>query len=179
MPRPDLLPGLSGDKPWHVDKWTARHQMIASLHVAGYNNIEIAAALQISPTHVTNILSDPRAKVVVEELCSQVADRVLDVRARLELYSNEVLTDLVDTFRTTKSEEIKTRLGFGLLDRAGYKPHSGEDSRSGEEPGALTEEVVNRLTEGLEESNNIGTQYKAVGPQDVTDLTQGGKDNAA
>lgn len=149
----DLLPGLSGDKAWSPDKWTPRHRIVVALHLGGDKNREIAEKLGLSEGRVSIILNDPRAVHEIERMSRQVADRTVDTHLRLRLYANEALDEIVEELRTSRSEKIRQKAAFGLLDRAGFTPIKGEKEESAP---LLPSEVVERMEATTKEI----TQYR-------------------
>jgi len=155
---------MNGDKAWSPDKWNPRHRLIVALHLAGDKNKEIARKLKLSQSHVSLILSDPRAIYEIENLAQSVADRTVDTALRLKLYANEALDEIVEEIRTSRNEKVRQTAAFGLLDRAGYTPV--REVR--EEPAPLLpEDVVQRMEETTRELTEYREVYKKLKPQEA------------
>jgi transposase len=159
----DLLPTMNGDKAWSPEKWNPRHRLIVALHLAGDKNKEIAKKLKLSQSHISLILSDPRAVYEIENLAQSVADRTVDTALRLKLYANEALDEIVEELRTSRNEKVRQTAAFGLLDRAGYTPVR---ENSEEAPPTLPEDVVARMEETTRELVEYEGSYREVEPKE-------------
>lgn len=105
-----------------VDEWTPRHDLVALLKAIGHRNYEIAEKLDYDPAYVSRILADPRAKLRISELATQVADNAIDVGAKLKLLANEAVDVAANAMRMDVEAHGATvvKAAFGILDRAGY-----------------------------------------------------------
>jgi len=153
---------MNGDKAWSPDKWNPRHRLIVALHLAGDKNKEIARKLKLSQSHISLILSDPRAIYEIEHLAQSVADRTVDTALRLKLYANEALDEIVEEIRTSRNEKVRQTAAFGLLDRAGYTPLR---INIDEAPPTLPEDVVQRMEETTRELVEYKGSYREVKPK--------------
>lgn len=159
----DLLPGLQGDEYWSPDKWSPRHRIVVALHLAGDKNKEIAEKLDLSESRVSIILNDPRAVHEVQRMSAQVADRTLDTHLRLKLYANEALDEIVEELRSSRSEKIRQKAAFGVLDRAGFTPIKTDGE--GQQAPELPQEVVDRMEAATKEIIQYEGAYENVEPQ--------------
>ncbi len=160
----DLLPQLSGDKTWSPDSWSPRHRLIVALHLGGDKNGEIADKLDVSLSHVSVILNDPRAVYEIENLAQSVADRTVDTALRIRLYANEALDEIVEELRGSRNEKVRQTAAFGLLDRAGYTPVRDQTE---EVPPMLPQEVVDRMEETTKELVEYRGVYREVAPKET------------
>ncbi len=158
----DLLPTMNGDKAWSPEKWNPRHRLIVALHLAGDKNKEISQKLKVSESHVSLILSDPRAVYEIEHLAQSVADRTVDTALRIKLYANEALDEIVEELRTSRNEKVRQTAAFGLLDRAGYTPVR---ENTEEAAPTLPEDVVQRMEETTKELVEYKGVYREVEPK--------------
>jgi hypothetical protein len=153
MPRHDLYPTVMPEKSYQPDKWTARHRLICQLSTM-YKNREIAQMLNVSEGHVSVVLSDPRAHVDVQAAVVSISGNIVDLHDRIKAHAVEALDDVVYTLRNSKDEKLRTKIGFGLLDRAGYTPVQKHMSVAPELPAdmadrieAVTSELDNTVVE--------------------------------
>lgn len=159
----DLLPTMQGDKTWSPEKWSPRHRLIVALHLGGDKNKEIAEKLDVSESHVSIVLNDPRAVHEIERMSQTIADRTLDTALRLKLYANEALDEIVEEMRMARSEKVRQTAAFGILDRAGFTPVKSDGGTEG--PPELPAEVVDRMEAATKEIIQYEGQYKNVEPR--------------
>jgi len=57
-----------GKKPWHQDKFSARHVNVCMLRAAGFKNGEIASAMGANPATISWTLSHPYGKKIIHAL---------------------------------------------------------------------------------------------------------------
>lgn len=160
----DLLPQLNGDKTWSPDKWSPRHRLMVALHLGGDKNREIAEKLDVSLSHVSVVLNDPRALYDVERLAQNIADRTVDTALRIRLYANEALDEIVEELRTSRNEKVRQTAAFGLLDRAGYTPIRDVTEEAAP---MLPQEVVDRMEETTKELVEYRGVYREVEPKEL------------
>jgi hypothetical protein len=141
----------------HPRKFRARHRLVVAMHLAGFKNNEIAERLRFTKERVSQILSDPRAKLEIERLAPEVARNVADVHLKMQLVAPEMLDILIDQARTSVDEKVVQKAAFGLLDRAGYTPvHKVSISKAPN----LDPRVEGRLLDALRESETLEADYE-------------------
>lgn len=119
----DLAPEADKQKYWQPEVWSPRHALVARMHGAGLSNEEIALATGFTEGYVSRIICDDRAKPFAIEAVGRVADMAADLNTRLKLHATEALDEIVSTLRNPLVKpELRVKVGFGLLDRAGYTP---------------------------------------------------------
>lgn len=160
----DLLPLMEGDKAWSPEKWSPRHRLIVALHLSGDKNIEICEKLGVCESHVSLILSDPRAIYEAENMAQSVADRIVDTSLRIKLYANEALDEIMEELRTSRNEKVRQTAAFGILDRAGYT--AIRDVKEEVAP-LLPEEVATRMEEATKEILEYKGNYREVEPKEM------------
>lgn len=159
----DLLPALAPEKEYQPEKWSSLHRYIVLLEVAGKRPGEIAEITGLSNSRVSVILNDKRAELDRISLGSSLADRLVDLNAKLSLYAHEALEVIVDEMRDlTNRAELRVKAGFGILDRAGYTPSSKDESQP---PPQIPEEIATRMEVVSRELQEHEFRYRFVDPK--------------
>lgn len=136
------------------DKFCAKHVNMVMLRVAGFKVGEIAAACGHHISSVSQILHHPYSLKIQHALVVSRGTRVLDIRTKLDQYADEILDQIFELTQASKDLEAVTKVGFGLLDRAGY----GATQRVQQVPadrGLASEGTLSRLASALEESSVV------------------------
>lgn len=97
-----------------------RHINMCLLRAAGFKAGEIAGVMGLGLPAVANVLRCEYGKKVIRAVMYARGVRVLDIRTKLDEYASDILDQMYDL--TVQSQDLETvsRVGFGLLDRAGY-----------------------------------------------------------
>lgn len=159
MPRPDLLPAVAPQRSYQPEKWTAKHRMMARLSAVGYKNREIAKMLDLSESHVSVILSDPRAQIDIADAVENVSDNIIDLHTRMKAHAVEALDEIVDEVRHSKDEKVRQRAAFGILDRAGYTPIQKHMEVKPELPPNVADRVETAIREVSDEVHDAEYEY--------------------
>ena len=103
-------------------KFNPAHVQIVMLRVAGWRPHEIADLTGYDRFYVCVVLRHPYAKRLIQELLPSSVTAALDMQETLESYSKSIVHRLGNIALTTQDEQVAARVGFGILDRAGYTP---------------------------------------------------------
>lgn len=176
MPRPDLAPSVAPTKYWQPEVWTARHELVCDLHIAGYDNREIARKLEKSEGWVSVILSDSRAAEYVRRARMAMEQGLAqDIYGRLQALAPDAIAAIEDDVKmarqldegqslATKDRALRQKASFGVLASLGYGPISKNVPLSPSEvPPILLERSEHALAE-LREMRGMFT-YRA--PEEV------------
>lgn len=167
----DLLPHLSGERYYDPQKWSPRHKLCVALHMGGDRNTEVAQKLNCSTAWVSKTLGDIRATYEIEQLATTLADRTADTALRIKLYANEALDEIMDELRESRSEGIRQKAAFGILDRAGYTPSHVESDAA---PPLLPESVVDRMEAAAADLKEHEIVYAEVVPEELAEEEKDG-----
>lgn len=160
----DLLPQLNGTRYYDPDKWGVRHRICVALHMGGDRNKEIAERLGCSESWVSKTLGDARAVYEIAQLEKNLADRTMDTALRFKLYANEALDEIMEELRSCSDVRVRQKAAFGILDRAGYTPHSVDQ---GDAPPLLPAEVIDRMEQTTKELVQHRGVYQEVTPTEI------------
>lgn len=120
------IPRSRALRSWEPETLNETHLQIILLRAAGMRQTMIAKYLnaqmgtKLSDATVSICCNHPDAVYILSKLVSYAADNVADIRTRMEAYASEALETNVRIMRTSNDERLKARVGFDLLDRAGY-----------------------------------------------------------
>ena len=104
-------------------EFSATHWHMFAMRASGMRPGEIASALGYSPSRVSVILNDPRAKALVARMTGDVLrDFQLDVRDLIQSYTGEAVETVATLMRHAESEPVRLGAARDLLDRGGFKP---------------------------------------------------------
>lgn len=106
-------------KYWENLRLKPIHMQMLLMKAAGYTNNKIAETIHYDPSRVSVVVNHPDAQYLLSHLVSYQAERLLDVNARIQAHAGEALDTALMLMRTGK-EEVRERVSFKLLDRAGY-----------------------------------------------------------
>lgn len=142
--------------------WSPRANIICMLASSGMKGVEIAEALRISDQTVSNVLNDPRAAKVILEAQANASRNILDLNGRIKQHAEEALNEIVNALRTAEDPRLRVKVGFGLLDRAGYTPIQRHIVKTAP---TLPEGLVERVTETHAEITQIRREFQYTAPQ--------------
>lgn len=148
------IEGLGSDKYWVATKFSARHVNIVMLRVAGFKNIEIAQAMGTTPVTVCSIVNHPYGRKIINAMLAARGTRVLDIRTKLDYYADEILDHIYDLTAKSADLDVVSKVGFGLLDRAGYSV-THKVAHQAPLAASASESTLSRLASALEESGSI------------------------
>lgn len=109
-------------KPWEPEKLNAAHINMVMLKAAGFKNVEIAEILGFGRDQgrISVIICHPGSQKLLRALIPLTVGRAIDVKTRMTSYASQMLERLYDIGMASSDEKVVTRIGFGLLDRAGF-----------------------------------------------------------
>lgn len=125
------------------------------LRAAGFRQAEIAQVLGVEPTRVSVICCHPYGRKIIHAMMHKQAGRVLDIRTRLEEFAGDILDRVHNMAMMSDDLEQVRKVGFGLLDRAGYNPTAKVQQIPAAEGNLGTEVALSRLATALEQSESI------------------------
>lgn len=99
-------------------KITTKYREIMRRLTVGQSYKQIAAALNMSQSRLSVIVHSPLFQAELEKIESRLGDSTVDFQKRLQQYAAEAMTTNVDLMRNSKSESIKQKSAFDILDRA-------------------------------------------------------------
>lgn len=134
-----------------------------ALEMSGLTLKEISQITGYTESRVSIILNDDRAAIDRNELAGVMQEKVMDVRVRLEMLSNEALSEVVNQMRASQDENIRQRAAFSILDRAGY----GKVSKVEHSTAPVDDEFIDLLEETMREITELeeGVDYEVIEPQ--------------
>lgn len=119
----DVLDGVAARgrnlKYWENLKLRPRHVQMLLMKAAGYTNKAISRRMQLTESRVSVIVNHPDAMFLLSHLVSFQAEKLLDVKARIQSHAGEALDTALLLMRTAK-EEVRERSAFKILGMAGY-----------------------------------------------------------
>lgn len=107
-------------KYWENLRLKPQHIQMIVMKAAGYKNNVIAERFGMTQARVSVILNHPDAVSVLSRLVSFQAENLLDIKARIQAHAGEALDTVLTAMRTAQEPQVKAKIGFSLLDRAGY-----------------------------------------------------------
>lgn len=155
----DLLPTVKPETSYAPEKWSPRHKIICAMHAAGLRNKEIAAQLDVSESHVSIILRDPRAELELASLMTEVEDQTLKARVKLLSMVAKSL-NVIDHNLDSANERVAQTAAIAVLDRTGF----GKDASLSDVAAQIDEEVEARIHEAIGELREIRSTYKQISP---------------
>lgn len=141
-------------KDHHTEKFSPRQVNMVMLKAAGFKGTEIAAALGCTNVTVSNTVNHPYGRKLMTSLMAARGVRVLDIRTKLDVYAGEILDQMFELTSQSKDLEAVSKVGFGLLDRAGYNATQKVQTVPAER-GLASEGTLSRLASALEESQRV------------------------
>ncbi len=137
-------------KYWENLRLKPRHMQMLLMKAAGYTNNQIADRMEMTPSRVSIIVNHPDAAYLLSHLVSFQAENLLDIKARIQAHAGEALDTALFLMRTSKPE-VRERVAFRLLDRAGYGAvQRSEVSHKVEMPAAQAANLIAAMQESAE-----------------------------
>lgn len=107
-------------KYWENLKLKPQHLQMLLMKAAGHSGRKIAEVTGYTEARVSVIVNHPDAGWFLSHLISYQAERLMDIQARYQAHAGEALDHVLLAMRETQKPEVKAKIGFGILDRAGY-----------------------------------------------------------
>lgn len=151
-------------KPWEPDKLNPRHLQILLLKVSGMKQRTIAALLELDESNVSIVCNHPDSEYIMARMLSFAAENAIDVQAKMKLAAPAIADRLIDVALHSKKEELAAKVGFGLLDRAGYGAVHKAETKN-EHKVVLEKKQAGLLADAIRESRQIeDADYTVVTP---------------
>lgn len=115
-----LLPRSRELKPWEPEKLNPRHLQILMLKATGLKNNVIARLLNVGEPNVSIVVNHPDSQLILARMLASASKQVIDVEAKIQAAAPAITERLIGIAMNSKSEQVAAKVGFGLLDRAGY-----------------------------------------------------------
>jgi predicted transcriptional regulator len=160
-----FLPRSRELKPWEPDKLNPRHLQIINLKAAGVSNTKIAEMLGIGETNVSIIVNHPDSKYLLARIVAYAAENVTDIRARIEASAALAHEKLMEVLTTSTKEDSIIKVGFGLLDRAGYGAVQKSESKVVNEI-HMAKEEASLISQAIRESSSIEEAEYVILPEE-------------
>ena len=106
-------------KYWENLRLKPVHMQMLLMKAAGFKNRAIAKQVGYDEGRVSVIVNHPDAMYLLSHLVSFQAETLLDVNARIQAHAGEALDTALMLLRNGK-QEVREKVAFKLLDRAGY-----------------------------------------------------------
>jgi predicted transcriptional regulator len=139
-------------KTWEQDKFNSRHVNMVMLRAAGFKGGEIAQAMGATQAMVSWTLNHPYGRKIIHALMTARGTRVLDIRTKLDQYADQILDQIFELTCNSSDLETVSKVGFGLLDRAGYGATQKVQHDVKPAEGAASESTLSRVASALEAS---------------------------
>lgn len=171
-----------------IAQWTARHDEVVALAIAGYEIKSIAAIVDYSEPNVKKVLKEPRAvKALQLARTRMIGSAMIEVKDRMAALGTHALKNIEDTVMADVRDD-KGRLNIGgrakmhqdsvsfeLLSRLGY---TGKGNGNGDRPEGslrLSPEAEERFITALEKANRAEILFKQSEKVEA-EVIEGGKD---
>ena len=159
-----------------IKRWTVEHERIVAMHIGGMDNKEIARisskTKKISEVRVSQIISDPQARKTIYEAIMKVRSQMMEnLDGGLAVLADLGLKRIKETMDWefvpgSNGKHHQDRLALDII-----KLLKG-DGIQGEEAPPLNEELFNRLTEALEDSNAAEGLIREATYVEVTEVVE-------
>lgn len=115
---------------WNMKKLNPMHRMVMRMVMQGTPQVEIAAKMGVTKEHVCQVCNDPTFQEALKGLQDELDEMVLkgtaeavvqDPVRRVFLEAREKAANTVVGLMDAKSDTIKQKSAFDILDRLGYK----------------------------------------------------------
>jgi len=110
--------------PYELKHIKPLHRELARRIALGQRPVDVAHELGMSPEHASIICRSPVFQRELARLEEMRDKGVTSVEAAYQEIAPVALEQLERTMYKTKSESLKTKIAFGILDRAGFGPVS-------------------------------------------------------
>ena len=144
-------------KPWEQKDFSAINVTTIMLAAAGFRNAQIAQIQGINQAHISVTLRHPYGRKILHAMMNRQGARVLDIKTRLEEYASDLLDKVANMAlqKEVQDLELVAKVGFGILDRAGYGVTQKIESKSTAVTAVASEQTLSRFARALEESRSV------------------------
>lgn len=152
-----------------IKKWKVEHERVVHLHIMGWGNEEIGEEVGYTKVRVSQILQDPKAAEIINEVRTAMRKRL---KAEIKEGLSHLAAKSVDRLKETMDQDFQPgsppkhhqdKIGIDLLKGTGWLDQEREDSGADTRP-PLDPELSERLVSALEFAN------KALAMQDSNNV---------
>lgn len=136
-------------------KLTSQAIQATMLRAAGLRAEEIAEMVGMTKSYIWLLLAHPYTKRIIRSILADRGTTVIDIRTKLERYANDSLDKIWGLMVQCDDIDKVSRVGFGILDRAGYNPVAKVEGKFHSETHSFNEPTLRRLASAMEESNAV------------------------
>lgn len=149
-------------KYWENLRLKPVHMQMLLMKAAGFKNKVIAEQLGYDESRVSVIVNHPDAMYLLSHLVSYQAENLLDVKARIQAHAGEALDTALVIMRTG-APEVRERVAFKILDRAGYGAvQKSESVHRLELPAAQAANLSKAVRESMEVDDITDAEWEEV-----------------
>lgn len=149
-------------RDWEPDKLSARHVMMCMLRAAGFRTGEIAGILGLGQPSVSNALCSEYGQKVTRAIMYARGTRVLDIRSKLDEFASDILDHMHSAAMRSDDLEQISKVGFGLLDRAGYGAVAKVQNVPAQAPVTAQDHHLARIASALDLSVAVDTSVMPI-----------------
>jgi len=136
-------------------KFNTVHVNTVLLRAAGFRQVDIAKILSVDSARISVVCNHPYGKKIIQAMMHQQSGRVLDIKTKLDQHAATILDRMVLLASTAEDLDSVSKVGFGLLDRAGFGPKQTIEATSKNTTTVVDGGMFKQLTRALEESNEV------------------------
>lgn len=141
---------------YHPQEFSIRHKHVVALRAAGLKNTEIEEATGYKPATISKILSDPRAKKMLQDLSRDFIEQLTkDTQEAIQGTAFEAFEKVRYLMRSAESERVQQTSAFDILDRGGFKPREQSVSTQIRVSSSDIERLISALEESKEEPEEL------------------------
>jgi predicted transcriptional regulator len=164
-----------------IKKWSPKHDAIIALHMSGKSNIEISALLGLTKVRVSQVISDPTGRRLIQEAQDQLRTKLKDnvsdrVLAMAEIGSKRLMETMEAEFTPgSEAKKHQDNKVVDILKGTGFLVNQVADDRK--DMNAVSNEVAKKLTDAIEKAAKA-ERYKADIPTVDFELIESGPADA-
>lgn len=144
-----LYPDGSAPVPFAASELDPTHMQMLVLRAAGLRPGQIAEITGYSPSRVSVVLNDPRAKAMIHRMAGDnIRQQLVDARELIQSYVGEAIETVAELMRDAESEPVRLGAAKDILDRGGFKPKEVVSNESV----SIANEDARRILEALREA---------------------------
>jgi hypothetical protein len=142
-----------------IQDWTPAHESVVQLHLANYDNSEIATTLGYTVGRVSQILQDPRAKIAKHKILQLMQSKMEEsITSRLVQLADHSVTRLTETIITpcdvgSRAKMHQDNIALNLV--KGFLPQINIENPGKSSASSMDSKLAERLITALEKSNEV------------------------
>lgn len=165
---PATVPDVEVALPARPDALPPRDRQVMLRYIEGQTQAEIALALAVSPTTVSNVLAKPNVRQEISRLMSLDTARVFETR--VAGLADEALDVARDTMRGQQVSDMRWKAAKDLLDRhPSQRRETAQVARGGS--AAMGDAIIKRLAEMQAKQLGIAVEEADI-EADATEVTE-------